>query len=885
MADTEKYRPLDHVPLPPKSAKEQTTACAYCVVGCGYKVYTWPVGTEGGPRAAENALGLSVPGAEHGPWVSPNQHNVVQIEGRDHHVVVVPDYDATVVNPGGNHSIRGGVLALKCYNADSPTKDRLLKPHIRIGGKLLPVAWDVALDVMAAVGQHVLAKHGEAAWGMKTYSYEFFENTYAITKLAFESIKTPAFAVHDKPSMSNDTAGIDDAGIIAFGGSYSDVLEADVLFISGTDPYETKTVVFTEWMMQSKAKLIMVLPRRTMGVAYAEKHGGIFLQIIPGTDALLHMALARIILENGWEDAEFIKKWIATDWEIDSGFGRGTRNTPWQWRTTWGDIGAADFASYKKWLLSHEPASLEFAAKETGIPAEKIHEVARMISGCGVSRPRASFHFEKGNYWSNNYLNTASLASLALTCGSGNRPGRTVSRLGGHQRGWMSAAPYPREKSPERLAGRRKLELDLDRWVEAGQVRFLWVIGTTWFGAMTASEELARRVRAMTVQHPQQITADDKQSIIDALIARVDAGGMVLVDSDLYLVNPLGSELADIVLPAAGWGEHTGTRCNGERRLRLYPQFYDAPGEAKPDWWAISQFAQRLGFQGYDWPDANAVFEESARFSRGDVLDYYPLVWKARRDGARGHDALRDLGTTGLQCPIRYVSEKLVGTARLHDSTLELTTPEGPMTHSKWLTQFNTHTGKALLIKSPWTLFADFYERIKPRRDQGEYWVTCGRINELWQSAFDDLRKPYINHRWPSNFVEIHPEDAATHGVSSGDLIRLVNDDVLIQTGGFNRVDPQESTFTWLEQNGHIRIGQGQLEAVAMLTTAVPRGVLFTYFLFPGSSFNSLAHRVPDPITNNYRYKLAKATVTCIGESPWKSNPQFFSFKQRNFIG
>lgn len=885
MADSKPYVPLDHVPLPPKSAKVQATACAYCVVGCGYKVYSWPVGSEGGSEAHQNALGLSVPGAELGPWVSPNQHNVVQIEGRDHHVVVVPDFEATVVNPGGNHSIRGGVLALKCYNADSPTKDRLLNPHIRIGGQLQPVAWDVALDVMAAVSQHVLAKHGEAAWGMKTYSYEFFENTYAITKLAFESIKTPAFAVHDKPSMSNDTAGMDDAGIITFGGSYADVLDADVLFISGTDPYETKTVVFTEWMMRSRAKLIMVLPRRTMGVAYAEKNGGIFLQIIPGTDALLHMALARIILENGWEDAEFIQRWIATAWEIDSGFGRGTRNTPWQWRTTWGDIGAADFASYKKWLLSHEPASLEFAAKETGIPADKIREVASMISGGGLTRPKTSFHFEKGNYWSNNYLNTASLASLALVCGSGNRPGRTVSRLGGHQRGWMAAAPYPREKSPERLAGRRKLELDLDRWVEAGQVRFLWVIGTTWFGAMTASQELSNRVRAMTVDHPQQVTVNDKQAIIDSLIARIDAGGMVLVDSDLYLVHPLGSELADIVLPAAGWGEHSGTRCNGERRLRLYPQFYDAPGEAKPDWWAIAQFAQRMGFEGYEWPDANAVFEESARFSRGDVLDYYPLVWKARKDGLRGHDALRDLGTTGLQCPIRYVNEQLVGTARLHDSTLELTTPEGPTTHSKWLTQFNTHTGKALLIKSPWTLFADFYERIKPRRDQGEYWVTCGRINELWQSAFDDLRKPYITQRWPTNFVEIHPDDAATQGVTNGDLIRLTNDDVLIQTGGFNRVDPQESTFSWLEQNGHIRIGHGQLEAVAMLTTAVPRGVLFTYFLLPGSTFNSLAHRVPDPITNNYRYKLAKAKVTRLGESPYKSNPQFLSFKQRDFIG
>lgn len=877
--------PQDHIPLPPKNAKVQNTACAYCVVGCGYKVYTWPVGTVGGPRAEENALGLSVPGTELGPWVSPNQHNLVQIEGREHHVVVVPDFDATVVNPGGNHSIRGGTLALKCFNANSPTKDRLLRPHIRVAGKLQPVDWNTALDVMTAVSQHVLAKHGEAAWGMKTYSYEFFENTYAITKLAFESIKTPAFAVHDKPSMSNDTSGMDDAGIITFGGSYADILEADVLFVSGTDPYETKTVVFTEWMMQSKAKLIMVLPRRTMGVAYAESEGGLFLQIIPGTDALLHMALARIILENGWEDFEFIEQWISNSWEIDSGFGRGTRNTPWQWRTTWGDIGAADFASYKKWLLSHEPASLEFAARETGISADKILESARLISGGGQQRPKTSFHFEKGNYWSNNYLNTASLASLALICGSGNRPGRTVSRLGGHQRGWMAAAPYPREKSPERLAGRRKLELDLDRWVEAGQVRLLWVIGTTWFGAMTASQELAKRVRSLTVDHPRQVTAADKQSIIDSLIARIDEGGMVLVDSDLYVVNPLGSELADIVLPATGWGEHTGTRCNGERRLRLYPQFYDAPGEAKPDWWAVSQFAQRMGFEGYNWPDANAVFEESARFSRGDVLDYYPLVWQARKQRLRAHDSLRDLGTTGLQCPIRVVDDKLVGTARLHDSTLKLGSPEGPTTHSKWLTQFNTHTGKALLIKSPWTLFADFYARIKPNHDKGEYWVTCGRINELWQSAFDDLRKPYIAQRWPTNFVEIHPDDAARHGVANGDLVRLVNDDVLIQTGGFNRVEPQEMSFSWLEKSGHIRIGHGELEAVAMLTTAVPRGVLFTYFLLPGSTFNSLAHRVPDPITNNYRYKLAKAKITRVGESPYKTDPCFLSFQPRDFMG
>lgn len=82
-------------------------------------------------------------------------------------------------------------------------------------------------------------------------------------------------------------------------------------------------------------------------------------------------------------------------------------------------------------------------------------------------------------------------------------------------------------------------------------------------------------------------------------------------------------------------------------------------------------------------------------------------------------------------------------------------------------------------------------------------------------------------------------------------------------------------SFSWLEKNGHIRIGYGELEAVAILTTAVPRGVVFTYFLLPGSTFNSIAHRVPDPITNNYRYKLAKAKIIRVGESTYKTTPAF----------
>ena len=215
-------------------------------------------------------------------------------------------------------------------------------------------------------------------------------------------------------------------------------------------------------------KLIFALPRRTTGVAWAEKNGGLLLQLIPGSDTVLQLAMARVILENGWEDSEFIERWVANAWEIDAGMGRGSRNTPWQWRTTWGKLGA-DFQEYKEWLFQQPHAELDRAAEITGVPADLIVRAAEMLANpVDGQRPKASFGLEKGNYWSNNYGNTASFAALALICGSGNRPGRVVSRMGGHQRGWIGAAPYPIDKSPNRLPGRRRQEIDLDRWVESG---------------------------------------------------------------------------------------------------------------------------------------------------------------------------------------------------------------------------------------------------------------------------------------------------------------------------------------------------------------------------------------------------------------------------------
>ena len=308
MSNNEKHIAVDRIPLPPKDAEVLTTACDYCTIACGYKVYRWPVGKEGGPQASQNALKADFPHqAMMTSWVSPAQYNVVTHKGKKHHVIVVPDKDATVVNVGGNHSIRGGTLGQKCYNPDTATRERLTSPMIRVNGKLTPVSWDLATEAMADISKYILAKHGEHAWAIKMYSYQYFENTYAITKLGMTSVGTPSIAPHDKCANTNDATGLDDAGIDSFASSYQDWGDCEVAFLSGVDPYETKTTLFTTWMMPGDKKFIFVTPHKTMGVAWAVSQGrGLWLPINLGTDSVLHMALARIIIENNWQDQAFI---------------------------------------------------------------------------------------------------------------------------------------------------------------------------------------------------------------------------------------------------------------------------------------------------------------------------------------------------------------------------------------------------------------------------------------------------------------------------------------------------------------------------------------------------------------------------------------------------
>ena len=132
------------------------------------------------------------------------------------------------------------------------------------------------------------------------------------------------------------------------------------------------------------------------------------------------------------------------------------------------------------------------------------------------------------------------------------------------------------------------------------------------------------------------------------------------------------------------------------------------------------------------------------------------------------------------------------------------------------------------------------------------------RVNEDWQSQFDDIRILYRWDRFPANILEINPSDATSRGIESGDWVEVRNDNVITQTG-------------WRSA--------GKFSAVAYVTEQVAAGVTRSYFLFGQGRLDMAANAVTpgqaDPINNRYRYKLGKGTVTRTGESEFKSDHEF----------
>jgi len=199
---------------------------------------------------------------------------------------------------------------------------------------------------------------------------------------------------------------------------------------------------------------------------------------------------------------------------------------------------------------------------------------------------------------------------------------------------------------------------------------------------------------------------------------------------------------------------------------------------------------------------------------------------------------------------------------------------------NKKLTHFNSQTGKCNIEKSPWSLFSDYWEWMSPKDD--ELWCTSGRTNERWQSGFDDRRRPYIVQRWPDNYVEIHPDDAAERGIESGDMLMVYSDRVPSLKETTLGVEGSDYSFTGQMEAGNVELSKAAVTGVAMVTRHIKKGIIFMDFLHTSQPANALEGRVVDWISGNYNYKIGVARLKKIGESPYKHSFRSMSFAPRD---
>ena len=812
-------RHVDRLPIIPADAKVHNVTCHYCIVGCGYKAYTWPINKQGGTAAVDNAFGVDLgeqQEAETDAWYAPSMYNVVKQNGHDVHLVIKPDADC-VVNSGLG-SVRGARMAENRRSDVTGTQQqRLGEPMVWRYGTWQPTSWDDALDLVARVTARVIDKddeddlfvsmfdHGGSAGG--------YENTWGTGKLYFESMKIKNCRIHNRPAYNSEVHSTRDMGVGELNYAYEDYGLTDTIVLIGANSLETQTNLFLNHMvpgMRGGAKVVIIDPRRTVTANACEIEAGadnvLHLAIKSGTDLALFNTLFTFIVDQGWIDQDFIA------------------NSTFQ-----GDVAQAQNEQFPADLGSFEMAkaecqmSLTEGAEICGVAEADIVKAAEWIAKPhdDGSRRKCVSAYEKGIIWGNdNYRTIGALVNIALATGNVGREGGGVCRLGGHQEGYY--------RPPEGHVGRPAPYLD-DLIIRGqGKVHHIWANDhyKTTLNASAFKREYNRRSN-MVKEAMDSRAGATRDELVDAIVGAIEAGGIFSVNVDI--VHTQIGQAAHVILPAVESGEMNLTSMNGERRMRLVEKYMDPPGSAKPDCMIAAGMAQHLErvlredgrddyadqFKGYDWETEEDAFMDGYHVGNPDVT----------------YDRLRAMGNNGVQEPVvGYENDQLVGTKRLYaDGT------------------FGTEDGKARFCGGAWR---GLQAPGKASQQAGyAFLINNGRSNINWQNWFLDKDNDFVADRYPYPFLEIHPDDMAELGLSAGDLAEVHND-------------------------------VGATQAMAYPTPSARRGETFMLFGAPsGTQGNVINAGTNELILPNY--KQTWANIRKISDAP--ATVAHLSFKSKEY--
>ncbi|HKB05796.1 MAG TPA: molybdopterin-dependent oxidoreductase, partial [Gemmataceae bacterium] len=210
----------------------------------------------------------------------------------------------------------------------------------------------------------------------------------------------------------------------------------------------------------------------------------------------------------------------------------------------------------------------------------------------------------------------------------------------------------------------------------------------------------------------------------------------LVVVSDAYHPTET-TRVADVVLPAASWGEKESTSTNSERMVSRSPKMWDPPGEALPDWEVLCRFAERMGFgDAFPYASGSDAWDEFVRLTKSRPCDMAGVTSSRLNDGA------------SLQWPCPD---------QLHYGTKR-----------RYLDQtFPTPDGKAVFLPR------DHRDPFEPTDDDFPFVLTTGRVYAHWHTLTRTGKVSKLLARDPAPYVEMAFEDADRLAIADGDLVRL----------------------------------------------------------------------------------------------------------------
>jgi assimilatory nitrate reductase catalytic subunit len=667
------------------------------------------------------------------------------------------DGQAVNLTPATDYPVNLGMACPKGWEALAPLEatDRATTPLLRgRNGRLEPVGWDTAITEFTRRFKAIQKEHGPEAVAFLSTGQIVIEEMALLGAVAKFGMGMLHGDANTRQCMATAaTAYKQSFGFDAPPYTYDDFEESDVLVFIGANPCIAHPILWQRVLRnRHRPQIIVIDPRKTETAMAATQHCA----IRPKSDLTLFYGLAGMFARRGWLDERFIREHTA-NFEAFSEHARAFNET---------DVAA---------VCGITPAQLSSLA-------EIIHQGRRV-----------SFWWTMGVNQSHEGTRLAqAIINLALMTGNIGRPGtgansitgqcnamgsrlysNTTNLLGGHD----FLDPAHRAK----IAGLLDLPVesvpDQNSWaydqildgVRDGRIRGLWIIGTNP-GHSWIDQPRFRGVREK----------------LDFLVVQ-----------DMYATTET-ARIADLVLPAAGWGEKEGVLINSERRLGLVKKVARAPGLALSDFNIFRLVAEAWGCSGMfeRWSTPERVFQIIKQTSRGQPCDI---------TGIRDYAMLDDAG--GIQWPFP------------EGAALE---PRGRRLFSDG--RFHHPDGRAkFLYESPRPM-----EEV-PDADYPFLLMTGRGSSAQWHTGTRTAKSSVLRQLYPETvYIEISPADASRMKVKANQWVR-------------------------------IRSRRGAVRARAFLTHAVQPGQLFMPMHYEEA--NQLTPSSFDPYSRQPSYKACAVAL------------------------